>query len=163
MNFTKQAAMSAAALVVSASAALADATVTVCTGPGGTNCATDEIPLARGQAINWCVDGSRVSKSVSSARGEQSATDALTGLYNIARHAAEAVERRGVTVTGYQAEMEGCDGSWEDYCTTVTVGTVTTQGVSVPDPNRLIARLTGQQPQSCGLFGSTHGLYPLPR
>lgn len=159
MNFTKRVAVAAATTVaLSAGAAMADATITVCTGAGGTNCATDTVTLKTGGHINQCVDGGRVRQSISGAGGQRSVNDALAGMYNLALRTAEAVEARGVEVTGFQAELEGCTGSWAPYCTTVTVGEVNAEGVSQSSPNYIIEALTGQE--SRGSAFNCPGRYP---
>ncbi|HPD83591.1 MAG: hypothetical protein R3D88_01360 [Alphaproteobacteria bacterium] len=159
MNIFQKTATAAVTTLALATPAFADATVTVCTGPNGTNCQTDRISLNRGQAVNWCVDGARVSQSVSSVTGKKSFTDALTGLYNVALRSAEAVERRGVTVTGFQAAMENCSGSWAPYCTEITVGQVSGFGKPSNDPNDLIGDLTGQPGRNCPVLGGNK--YPI--
>ena len=166
MSFSKlQMGVAAATLATSlgAGAAFADATATVCTGPNGTNCATETITLSTGGSVNHCVDGKRVTEQISSSGGRNAVNDALTGMYNVALRAAEAVEARGVAVTGFQAQLEGCSGSWAPYCTTVTVGEVNVDGVEQRGANGIIEALTGIEAQSCGfLSNARHPIMPVP-
>lgn len=150
------------ATMAAAGTANADATYTVCTAERG--CATDAITLGRGQAINWCVDGASVLQSVSTLPGAVSFNDALEGLANLAYRSAEAVRRDGLTVVGFEARMDGCDGSWAEHCTAAIFGDVANNNITSRSPNDLIGDLSGQRPQGCTLpilGGATHDIVPL--
>ncbi len=157
MNFFKNTAAAASLAVLGSvaasftpTAANADATVTVCIN--GNDCATDSITLGRGDYVSACVDGEVVGKRISNNQGSPSFNDALQVLWSIAAHTANNVTARGQNVTGVQASMEGCTGSWARHCTTVTRGSIPTLGDRERNPNGIISELTHQQPRSCGFF-----------